>query len=200
VKSFSFRLPRLGASQLISQWLVAVAIASIISQFDGGWLTAKLALIPSRVWLGEVWRLVTWPFIEAGPMSLILTLIVIWRFGGELAGVWGDNRLQRYATHVIIGAAVVTVLVSSVTGWSRIARVGGLAVVDALVIAWARQFPSRPLNLFYGLLQLSGSRLIMVVFAMPIVFAIYFGPSVMAPELAACAIATWYPQAWLRSR
>lgn len=195
---FTHKLPRLGASPLISQWLLLVIALSIVAQFDGGWLAAKLALIPSRVWLGEVWRLVTWPLVEAGPVALILTCIVIWRFGGELAGVWGDARLQRFMTHVIIGAAAATVLLAALVGTSRFARLGGLATFDTLVIAWARHFPERTLTLFYGFLTLSGQRLVYFMLLVAGIFAIYVGPVYMAPELAASAIAAYYPQAWLR--
>jgi membrane associated rhomboid family serine protease len=177
--------------------MLLVFALSIIAQFDSGFLASRLSLIPSRVWLGEVWRVVTWPMVEPGAMGLILTLIVIWRFGTELAGVWGDARLQRFMVHVILGAGAATVLLAAAFGSSRFARLGGFAVIDALIIAWARQFPSRTLQL-YGLITLSGRQLIGFTLAAAVVFAIYIGPLYMAPELAACAIAAWYPQAWHR--
>lgn len=193
----AFRLPRLGSSQLISQWLLVTIGLSIVAQLDGGWLANKLSLIPSRILLGEVWRLVTWPLIELAPVALIVTCVVIFRFGSELAGTWGDARLQRYALHVVVGAAVVTVVLSVLFDSARMVRLGGWAITDALVIAWARQFSTRPLTL-YGTLTLAGRKLIQFTIGTAIVFAIYFGPIAMAPELAACAIAAMYPQGWLR--
>jgi hypothetical protein len=72
-----------------------------------------------------------------------------------------------------------------------------MVVTDALVIAWARQFPERTLVL-YGMLELRGQRLINVTIGAAILFALYAGPVAMAPELAACAIAALYPAQLLR--
>lgn len=193
------KLPRLGSSPFISQWLLATLAVSIIAVLDGGWIANKLALIPSRIWLGEIWRLVTWPLIEGSPQSLIVTCIVIFVFGSDLATRWGDRRLERYVAHVVVAAAVVTVLVATLTGSSRMVRLGGWAVTDALVIAWARQFPDRCLTI-YGVLTLRGQQVIQFTIAVSVLFAIYFGPIYMAPELTACAVAAAYPQAWLRRR
>lgn len=195
----AFRLPRLGSSPLISQWLMLLLGLSIIAQFDNGFLSGRLALIPSRVWLGEVWRLVTWPLIEMGPISLVGTCIVLFVIGGQLATLWGDRRLQRFALHVVAGAGVATVLVSTLFGAGRYAHLGGLAITDALVITFARQFPDRTLTMFYGMLPLSGQKLVLFVVAVNVLLAVYVGPLVLVPELAACAIANWYPQAWLKT-
>ena len=196
MKSFSFKLPRLGSSPLISQWLLATLGLSIVAQLDGGWLVSKLALIPSRVWLGEIWRLVTWPLIELGPMSLLLTLLVIFRFGTDLATRWGERRFQRVMGQIVVGAAVITLLASAVFGLSRMARLGGWAVGDALVILWARQFPAQSVTL-YGMITLSGRQLIQFTIGVTALYAIYASPIMMAPEIAACALAYWYPKAWL---
>lgn len=192
------KLPRLGASTLISQWMVTLLALSIIATFDGGFLASRFALIPSRVWLGDIWRLVTWPMVEPGVMTLILTCAALYKLGNELAIRWGDARLQRYAIHVLLGAGIVTVLVATVLGHSRIGRLGGWAVVDILAIAWARQFPTVPLML-YGV-ALSGERLVRVVLAINVLFALFIGPLYFLPELGACVLAMYYPRAWLHRR
>jgi len=70
-------------------------------------------------------------------------------------------------------------------------------VIDILVIAWARQFPDRSLVL-YGMVTLSGQALIKVTIAIAVVFAVFFGPVRMAPELAACLATALYPRSRLR--
>lgn len=198
MKAFSLKLPRLGSSPLISQWLLATIGLSILAQLDGGWIVSKLALIPSRVWLGEVWRLVTWPLIELGPVSLLLTCLVIFRFGSDLATRWGERRFQRVMLQIVVAAAVITVLVSAIADVSRLARVGGWAVSDALMILWARQFPTQSIVL-YGMLTLNGRKLIQFTIGFTALYAIYYSPVAMAPELAACALAYYYPRRWLNS-
>ena len=89
-------------------------------------------------------------------------------------------------------------LVSTLFNVGRYAHLGGFAVSDVLVIAFARQFPDRTLRMVYGMLPLSGQQLVMFVVAVNVLIAIYVGPLVYAPELAACALAAYYPQSWLK--
>jgi membrane associated rhomboid family serine protease len=192
--------PRLGASKLVSTWIWVTLAASIVAAVDGGWLAGWVAFAPSRIWRGEVWRLATWVFVEPGVLGLVLTCASIYKFGGELAPRWGDRRLRRYLIEVIGGAAVATALLGWISddAW-YMRRLGGWAVGDALVIAWARQYPESVLVL-YGLLRLHGRNLIAITIGITCLFAIFRGPFQMAPELFACAAAYWYPSARLARR
>jgi membrane associated rhomboid family serine protease len=192
--------PRLGSSKLVSTWIKITLVASIVAILDRGWLSGWLALAPSRIWRGELWRLGTWVFVESGPWNLILTCASIYKFGGELAPRWGDQRLRRFLIEVLGSAAVATTLLALVSGTAwHMHRFGGWAVGDALVIAWARQYPDSTLML-YGLLRLRGRDLITVTIGVTVVFALFSGPFVMAPELLACAAAFWYPSTRLTRR
>jgi hypothetical protein len=189
--------PRWSSSKLVSTWITVTLAASIVATVDGGWLASWAALAPSRIWHGEVWRLATWVVIEPGPLSLVLTCACIYKFGGELAPRWGDRRLRRFLVEVLGGAAVATALLAFLSdhAW-HMHRLGGWAVSDALVIAWARQYPESTLVL-YGLVHLHGRRLIMITIGITGVYALFVGPFAMAPDLLACAAALWYPSARL---
>jgi membrane associated rhomboid family serine protease len=182
--------------KLVSRWIALTLAASLVSAFAGGFLAHWTALEPARVWRGEVWRLVTWPFIETGPWQLVITCISIYKFGGELAVRWGDRRLRRFVTEILIAAAVATCLLAAITG-VHVLRVGGWAVADVLVIAWARQFPGAVLVL-YGLLPLNGTNLVRITIAITVVYAIFFGIVWTTPELVACLAAATYSQGRLR--
>jgi len=65
-------------------------------------------------------------------------------------------------------------------------------VSDALVIAWARQFPDAEVTL-YGLLRVRGRDLIRVTVGITVVYALFSGLSTWTPELAVCAAAYYYP-------
>ncbi|MGE5186144.1 MAG: rhomboid family intramembrane serine protease [Acidobacteriota bacterium] len=185
------------SSRFVMRWIAVTIAASLIAAVDGGFLRGWTALVPSRVWTGEVWRLVTWPLIEGSPLQLVLTCVAIYKFGGELAYRWGDRRLRRFMLQIVIAAGAVTCVLVALTGAYYIVRLGGWAVTDALVIAWARQFPDAPLRL-YEVLVLRGRDVVRLTVAVAIVFAIYFGPIYMAPELVACTAAAGYPRGWLR--
>ena len=186
-----------GSSKLVTRWMVVTIAASLIAAVDGGWLAHWASLSPSRVLHGEVWRLATWPLVHTAPLSLLFTCAAIYKFGGELAPRWGDKRLLRFMLQIVIVASATTCVVAAITGGVYMRRLGGWAATDVLVIAWARQFPERSLVL-YGLVTLRGQELVRVTLATAIVFAVFLGPVVMAPELAACVATAWYPRGWLR--
>jgi membrane associated rhomboid family serine protease len=191
-------LPRLGSSKLISTWIWITIAASVAAALSGG-LQHWAALAPARIWRGEVWRLVTWVFVEPGALALILTCASIYKFGGELAPRWGDRRLRRFAIQILGAAAVATALLGLISAevW-RAHYLGGWAVCDVLVIAWARQYPDSVL-VVYGV-RLNGRNLIAGVIAITGVYALFAGPLAMAPELVACVAAYSYPGAWLARR
>ncbi len=129
-------------------------------------------------------------------IALVVTCAAIFKLGGDLAIRWGDRRLRRFVAEILLAAAIATCLLAAITG-GHFHRLGGWAVIDTLVIAWARQFPDSPL-VVYGLLVLRGPALVRVTVGVAILFAIFYGPVTMAPELIACAAAAGYPRALLR--
>ena len=78
-------LPRIGSSKVVSAWITATLVASVVAILDGGFLQGWLALAPERIWRGEVWRLVTWPLIAISPISIAVTCAAIYKLGGDLA-------------------------------------------------------------------------------------------------------------------
>jgi membrane associated rhomboid family serine protease len=191
-------LPRLGSSKLISTWIWITIAASIAAALSDG-LQYWAALVPARLWRGEVWRLVTWVFVEPGALALIVTCASIYKFGGELAPRWGDRRLRRFVIQTLGGAAAATALLGLISAevW-RTHYLGGWAVCDVLVIAWARQYPDSVL-VVHGV-RLHGRNLTTAVIAITCVYALFAGPLAMAPELLACVAAYSYPGAWLARR
>lgn len=181
---------------LVTMWIAALAVVSVVAWRDGGALAGWLGLVPERVWHGQVWRLVTWIFIAMSPFGLLVTCGVIYRFGGQLAVRWGERRLRRFVLEIAVVAGVATCAIAAVTGTGRGCHYGGLVLVDVLVIAFARQFPLVPVQP-YPFLVLNGSRLVAVVVAFNVLLALYLGLSWAMPELAACAAAALYPRGWL---
>lgn len=187
-------LPRLGSSKLVTRWIVIVLAASVLGMLDGGWLASWTGLAPARIWRGEVWRLVTWIFVEPAPMGIVFTCASIYKFGGELAARWGDRRLRRFMFELLLAGSIVTslgALVSDHAWWME--RHGAWALCEALVIAWARQFPNAVLRVYY-VLELSGRQLVGITVGVTILIALASSPFVMAPELVACLGAALYPK------
>jgi membrane associated rhomboid family serine protease len=185
--------PRMTPSKLISRWIIATVGASLLALLSGGLLTYLVSLAPGLIWRGQLWRLVTWVFVERSPLQLVLACAAIYKFGGELTTFWGERRLARYMLEVILAAAAITsVLAIVIPPLAELHRAGTWAVDDALVIAWARQFPDRCINL-QGLVRLEGHRLITATIAITAIYAMFSGGFPMLPELIVCALACWYP-------
>ena len=185
-------------SNAIYRWIAVTLALSVIAWLDGGFLAHWLALAPARIWRGEIWRLVTWVFVEDSPMSVAITCIAIYRFGGELAPRWGTRRLQRFMLELVLVVGVATALVGLAFHdvW-RLHRLGGWVVSDVLIIAWARQFPTATLNM-WGMVQLRGMQVIAFTIGFIVLIALAIGPLWIVPELVAVFAAFLYPLERLR--
>src|SRR5687768_2738460 len=98
---------------------MAMTVGAAIDRQLGGDLFDRLALVPSEVWAGEVWRLVTWPFVDGGPLSLLFECVILFRFAPDLHERWGRRRFVRFVAAAIAIAGVGTCLVALVlpTAW-----------------------------------------------------------------------------------
>jgi membrane associated rhomboid family serine protease len=167
---------------------IVLTLASVAS-----WTVAEaLALVPARVWRGEVWRLATWVFVETSPLSLVYGCVTIWWFGGDLLTAWSRAHFIRYLAGVVLVAAAGTcVLAWILPGAWFYPKLGGMALGDALVIAWALQFPYRKV-IVHRVLAIGGDQLAYATLAMTVLFAIFYSVTAFVPELIAATAALAY--------
>lgn len=178
--------------------MLAMSLAAAVDAGLGGALYYHLALLPAAVWHGQVWRLLTWPFVIADPLALIFACVTLYVFGSDLQSTWGVARYLRYLIAVVLVAGVGTSLVGRAwpavwTSW----HLGGLALGNALMIAWARQYPDQPVSMYFVLI-VQGRALVSVVIAITLVFAAFLGPIWALPSLLAIAAALLYMNRWHR--
>lgn len=192
------KLPRLSSSALVTRWIVLTLAASVVAMVDGGTLARWASFAPERIFHGQIWRLVTWVFIERSPMALVFTCVSLYKFGGELAVRWGDRRLRRFALQLIIVGSVAGVLGALLSHhvW-LMQRCGGWIIGDLVVIAWARQFPTATVSLYGGLISLSGEKLMWFTLGVTTLIAIAMGILPWVPELVVAYGAAFYPAMWL---
>ncbi len=169
---------------LIGATLV-VSLAAAIAARAGVDAYAQLALVPAEVWAGELWRLFSWPLVEASPWALVTSCAALYWFGGQLAGVWGARRFAAFAAAIVLGAgAGTTVLALLVRPAWAFPHLGGFAVSNALVVAWALQFPERTIRV-YGFVRVGGPALAYGTVAMTLLVAVFYSVSFILPELLA---------------
>ena len=161
--------------------VVAVSVAGALSR-----PVRDAALFsPVLVWRGEVWRLVTYPFLETDPLSLVLGGVMLWMFARDLSAAWGGGRLLQAFVGLAAGAALATSLLA--LAWPRLQVVvaaGPWPVIDALVVAWALRFADRQL-LFMFALPMNGRTLLWVTVGGTVLYAIFYGVAPYVPHLLA---------------
>jgi membrane associated rhomboid family serine protease len=101
-----FRLGKLdiGSAALLSLMCVASVFVYALEPIDKPILT-KLALIPSEVRSGEVWRIFTWPLANGLDQQLlwvIVSIAVLWYFGSRLEEQVGRVRFAWYLLTIIV--------------------------------------------------------------------------------------------------
>ncbi|MDX1507582.1 MAG: rhomboid family intramembrane serine protease [Woeseiaceae bacterium] len=135
------------------------------------------ALAPFALWSLNTgnfmpWQLVTYGFMHsAGPngtfMHIFFNMFGLWMFGREIEHLMGTQRFVIFWFVCIVGAGIVQLLVSVVTGEPSV-TIGASGAVFGVLLAFAMAFPNRTIVLlippipmrakyfvlFYGLITL----------------------------------------------
>jgi membrane associated rhomboid family serine protease len=181
-------------NKLVGGWIVATVGLSIIASVDGGHLASSLALAPPKIWHGELWRLVTWPFVERSISSALFKAYVIYQFAGVLVATWSARKLASFvATIAVLSALATCVMALVVPSVGELERLGGWTVTALLLIAVSRQSPDRELVWFGGPFRLKAKHGVLLVLALTLMLVVIVGPLHMIPELCACGLATAFP-------
>jgi membrane associated rhomboid family serine protease len=204
VFSFGGRLPW-AIGLLLSITVALSLLAAFGSRHDTPFFDL-VSLRPADVWRGQLWRLLTWPFVEPSPLGLIFACLMLYWFGGALARQWGSQRFLVYLGGVMLVAGAGTCAIAridrSVLGHSYL---GGWAVTTAMSVTWGLSFPYSVVRIYF-VLPLRGYWLAWLTVAVTVVLAIYSGWEQFLPELLAegTALAWLFRKSifarWSRSR
>lgn len=178
-------------------FLIALTVFSTIL----GWLDRSLpgavALAPVAILRGEVWRLLTWPFLQESPFTLLFGCFMLWSFGQQLSFVWSERRLLARVASYTLGAGVLTTALALAWSPASTPHLGMWPVVNALLFAWAMLYPDRQVNI-WGVLPLTGKTLALLVVAGTLLYGLAAGGvagiGAFAPHLFAIGIA------WVQGR
>jgi membrane associated rhomboid family serine protease len=179
--TFGGRLP--WAVGLILAATVVLSLSVAFGDRHAGAIFDFVSLLPAEVWRGQLWRLITWTFVEPSPIGLIIGCLMLFWFGGDLAGEWGSRRFLVVLGGVMLAAAVGTCLIAQVDPPVRHhPYLGSWALTTAMVVAWGLWFPDRVVR-FYFVLPIKGYWLAWLTVAITVVYAVYSGWTRFLPEL-----------------
>lgn len=188
VAILGFRVPK--AVALIVALTLASTLAAALALRTGVPLAEVLALVPARVWRGEVWRLVTWVFLEfsLAPLGLVLACACLVSVGRELTYRLGATRfLVSYVALAVLSGAG-TCLVAWV--WPAVMTqvyASAWVPVAAVFVAWAILVPGGTLLVSF-VLPVTGRQIIWVTLAIAVLSGFFYGFAAVVPELLAILI------------
>jgi membrane associated rhomboid family serine protease len=124
-----------------------------------GWMDREVqalaALSPVGIVRGQVWRLVSWAFVQNDPLTLLFGGFILYWVGQQLAFVWSERRfLLRFLGYTLF-AGVATTLVALFWYPAATPHWGIWPVVNAFIVSWAMLYPDRQVNI-WGVLPLTG--------------------------------------------
>jgi membrane associated rhomboid family serine protease len=176
--------------------LALMLVSSVAASLDGE-VVQVAALAPELVKRGELWRVVTWPFVQPDVFSLLFVGFMLWTLGQQLSYAWSERRFVVRFLGYTLGAGIGTTILSFVFDSAASPHIGAWPVVNALIVAWAMLFPDRQVNI-WGVLPVTGKTMALLVLGGTVLAVVMTGKlhgfGGFAPHLVAIGIA------WVQSR
>jgi membrane associated rhomboid family serine protease len=97
----------------------------------------------------QVWQVVTYAFLHGGFMHLLLNMLALFMFGGEIERVWGERRYLTYYFACIAGAAAAQLIVTNLQHGPPYPTLGASGGVFGLLLAFGMMFPRRMIILIF---------------------------------------------------
>ncbi|HET7206225.1 MAG TPA: rhomboid family intramembrane serine protease [Terriglobales bacterium] len=76
------------------------------------YLVHYFGLVPLFVAHGMIWQLVTYSFLHAGLMHLLVNMLTLWMFGSQQEQDWGSKQFLEFYFFCVIGSALTTIAVA----------------------------------------------------------------------------------------
>jgi len=172
-----------GIPTVIFILLVANGLLFALEQFPQfqNFLGRYFALWPVKSALADFypWQLVTYGFLHGNTMHLVFNMFMLWMFGRELELIMGPRRFLTYYMTCVIGAGIVQLTVSYLTG-SPNPTVGASGGVFGLLLAFGMAFPNRMIMLLFPPIPMKAKYMV-VLFG---ILELYLGLSGSAPGIA----------------
>lgn len=175
---------------------LGLILALMLAMSVWGWMDPQLqvlaALSPAMILHGQLWRLVSWPFVQADPLTLLFGGFMLYWLGQQLSYVWSEQRfLARFLGYAIF-ASVATTLIAQVWAPASAGHIGIWPVANALIVSWAMLYPDRQVNV-WGVLPLTGRAVAWLVVGGTFLYGIAAGGlrgiGTFTPHLCAIALA-----------
>jgi membrane associated rhomboid family serine protease len=126
-------------------WVIGVAyvVQLLLGHTQLGFVVGWMSLNPALLFgYGAVWQLLTYSLLHVGLFHLLVNLLGLWMFGGDVERVLGSRGLLQLFLVSVLGGGLLHALVGLVMSAS-VPVVGASAGVLGLLTAFAIFFPQR---------------------------------------------------------
>lgn len=167
--------------------LVFSLIGAFAQRSTWGFGVDDLNFQVNRVLSLEVWRLFTYPFVESSPFNLLMSLVILWLFGGWFESRWGGRDFLRFFILSSVGAAVLAIPLSFAVDWLLPFRDVGTssgpgAALDAMLVALALTSPDS--NVLFGfVLPVRTRTLVLLLLGFQVISGIMTGAATLSITL-----------------
>ena len=140
-----FRLGKLDVTSTVL--VVLIGAVGVVASAFAPVLYQVGRFVPAEVLQGQVWRAVTWPFVDGISLWSILTLVLLWYFGRDLENQVGRRPMMSLYIALWAILTVVAFVVGLAMGGGAMA---GLRSIQFIVLLlWIAENPRRPF--FFGI-------------------------------------------------
>ena len=139
---------RLGKLDVTSTMLVVlIGAVGVVASAFAPVLYQVGRFVPAEVLQGQVWRAVTWPFVDGISLWTILTLVLLWYFGRDLENQVGRRPMMSLYVALWAILTVVAFVVGLAMGGGAMAGLDSIQFI--VLLLWIAENPRRPF--FFGI-------------------------------------------------
>ena len=140
-----FRLGKLDVTSTVL--VVLIGAVGVVASAFAPVLYQVGRFVPAEVLQGQVWRAVTWPFVDGISLWSILTLVLLWYFGRDLENQVGRRPMMSLYVALWAILTAVAFVVGLAMGGGVLAGLDSIQFV--VLLLWIAENPRRPF--FFGI-------------------------------------------------
>lgn len=172
--------------------ILVISLVGAILQRKLGFGLSTLSFSRDAIFNLELWRLVTYPFVESTFLGLLLGILVLWIFGGWFETAYGERDYLRFFVLSSIGAAVLAIPLSFIVNLVMPFSDPGMAegpgaALDAMLVAFALANPSS--NILFGfVLPIRARTVVFIILGLEVIRGIQSGVAGLSITLGGMAM------------
>lgn len=163
--------------KLLIAYIGIFVVSQVADRFMGANFTGWLALIPNGVLQGRIWQFLTYSFLHADVMHLVLNMLVLAFVGSDVEAVWGTRKFFVYYAYCTAMAGLFYLLLQVIfgnAGTMNLPMVGASGGIYGLLLAYGILFPDREM-LFMMIFPMKARQFVWVLAGVEFLQALFSG-------------------------